>query len=154
MTDDRRSDDRAGYPPPAVTAAVLAIAAVVFAVVAVVMIVETSSRAFASYTPLQATVVDEHSEQLMVADRRGNRTETVRVVTVELPDGALTDLRSEDLEIGSTATVYLDGSGAAYETPPEPPGVLEWVLCAAAVAASVALAVLAVRSVRRVRAST
>ena len=153
MTAEPRTDDRTGYPPPAVTAAVLAIAAFVFAVVAVVMIVETSSRAFASYTPMQATVVDEHSEQLMVADRRGNRTETVRVVTVELPDGALTDLRSEDLAVGSTATVYLDGSGAAYETPPEPPGVLEWVLCVAAVGASIVLAVLAVRSVRRVRAS-
>ena len=153
MTDERRTDDRTGYPPPAVTAAVLAIIAIVLAVVAVVMIAETSGRAFASYTPLRSTVVDEHTEQQVVADRRGNRTESVRVVTVELPDGALADLRSEDLAVGSMTTVYLSDSGAVFEAPPARPGALEWTLCAATVAAAIALATLSVRSVLRLRRS-
>jgi hypothetical protein len=153
MTDERRTEDRTGYPPPALTAAVLGIMAVVLAVVAIFMVAETSTRAFASFTPLRATVVDEHSVAQVVADRRGNRTDRVRVVTVELPDGALAELRSEDLAVGATATVYLSDSGAAYETPPEPPGLLEWMLCATVAAAAVLLAVLSVRSVRRRRAS-
>lgn len=151
--DDRLTDDRTGYPPPALTAAVLGIIAVVLAVVAVVMIAETSARAFGSYTPVEAGVVGEHGEQVVVADRRGNRTETVRVVTVELPDGAEADLRSEDLAVGTTATVYVDESGAAFETPPEPPGLLQWMLCAAVVGAAVVLGVLSVRSVLRLRSS-
>ena len=105
MTDERRTEDRTGYPPPALTAVVLGIMAVVLAVVAIVMVAETSTRAFASFTPLRASVVDEHFEAQVVADRRGNRTDRVRVVTVELPDGALAELRSEDLAVGATATV-------------------------------------------------
>ena len=50
-TAERRTDDREGYPPPALTAAVLALIAVVFAVWAVVVLGENSARALATYMP-------------------------------------------------------------------------------------------------------
>jgi hypothetical protein len=151
MTAERRTDDRAGLPPPAVTATVLAIIAAVLAVVAVVAIVQTSARAFATYAPIEVTVVDEHGEQAMVADRRGSSPEMFRVVTVELPDGARADLRSDDLAVGATATVYRSESGAVFESPPAAPGFFDWFLCAAIVAAAIVLTVATVRSVMRLR---
>ena len=153
MTTERRTDERTGYPPPALTAAVLALLAVVLAVVGISALVDTSARAFATYTPLEASVVDEHDEQLIVADRRGSRTETVRVVTVELPDGGRADLRSADLGVGTTATVYASSTGAVFEAPPGPPSLLEWMAGVAAVAAGVVLGVLSMRVVLRVRRS-
>ena len=150
----RPTHDRAGYPPPALTALVLALFAVALAVCAVVMIGETSARALASYTPVEATIVDEHTEERLVADRRGSSTEPFRVVSVELPDGARADVRSDDLVVGTTAAIYRSDSGAVFETPPARPGVLEWALCAATVAAAVALAALSVRSVLRLRRSS
>ena len=99
----RATDDRAGYPPPALTALVLALFAVALAVCAVMMIGETSAGALASYTPVEATVVDEHTEERLVADRRGSSTEPFRVVSVELPDGVRADVRSDDLVVGATA---------------------------------------------------
>ena len=153
-TTERRTDDRAGYPPPALTAAVLALIAVVLAVWAVLVLSETSARAFASYTPVEATVVDEHTEERLVADRRGSSLEQIRVVSVELPDGARADLRSDDLAVGAPATVYRSDSGAVFESPPAPPGLLEWFLCAAIVAAAVVLAVVSVRGVLRLRRSS
>ncbi|MDQ2661384.1 MAG: hypothetical protein M3Y52_05875 [Actinomycetota bacterium] len=152
-TTERRNGDRAGYPPPAVTAAVLALIAVVLGVCAAIALSETSARAFASYSPVEATVVDERTEEGLVADRRGNSLEAFRVVRVELPDGALADLRSEDLAVGTTATIYRSNSGAVYETPPGPPGPLEWALCAAIVAAAIVLAVASVRTVLGLRRS-
>lgn len=153
MTTERRIDERTGYPPPALTAAVLALLAVVLAVVGVWALAETSARAFATYTPIEASVVDEHTEQLIVADRRGNRTDTVRVVSVELPDGARADLRSADLAVGTTTTVYVSSTGAVFEAPPGPPSLLEWMIGAAAVAAAVVLGVVSVRAVLRLRGS-
>lgn len=152
-TAERRTEDRAGYPPPAVTAAVLALIAVVLGVCAVIALSETSARALASYTPVEATVVDERTEERLVADRRGSSREAFRVVSVELPGGARADLRSEELVVGTTATVYRSDSGAVYETPPVPPGLLEWALCAAVVAAAVLLALAAVRFALRRRPS-
>ena len=73
-TAERRTDDRDGYPPPALTAAVLALIAVVLAVWAVVLIGETSARALASYTPVEATVVDEHTEERLFTDRTRQQT--------------------------------------------------------------------------------
>ncbi|TYL52309.1 hypothetical protein [Agromyces mariniharenae] len=154
MTTERRIEERTGYPPPALTAAVLAVLAIVLAVVGVWALAETSARAFATYTPVEASVVDEHGERLVVADRRGNRTETVRVVSVELPDGARADLRSADLGVGTTATVYLSSTGTVSESPPEPPSLLEWMIGAAAVVAAVVLGVLSVRVVLRLRRSS
>jgi hypothetical protein len=142
---ERRTGDRAGYPPPAVTAAMLALIAVVLGVCAVIAVSETSARALASYAPVEAVVVDERTEEGLVADRRGNSREAFRVVRVELPEGGRADLRSEDLVVGTTATVYRSDSGAVYETPPTPPGLLEWALCAAIVAATILLAIAAVR---------
>jgi hypothetical protein len=150
----RPTDDRAGYPPPALTALVLALFAVALAVCAVVMIGETSALALASYTPIEATVVDEHTEDRLVADRRGSSTEPFRVVTVEPPDGVRADVRSDDLIVGATARVYRSDSGAVFEAPPARPGVLEWALCAATVAAAVVLAALSVRGVLRLRRSS
>lgn len=146
-----RTDDRAGYPPPALTAAVVALTAVVLAVCAVVAISETSARAFASYEPVEVAVVAEHTEERLVADRRGSIREPVRVVSVELPDGVRADLRSDTLAVGATATVYRTDSGAVFETPPGRPGFLEWSLCAAIVAAAVGLAAVATRGVLRLR---
>ena len=51
-TAERRTEDRDGYPPPALTAAVLALITVVLAVWAVAVIGETSALALASYTPV------------------------------------------------------------------------------------------------------
>jgi hypothetical protein len=153
-TVQRPTDDRAGYPPPALTALVLALFAVALAVCAVAMIGETSARALASYTPVEATVVDEHTEERLVADRRGSSNEPFRVVSVELPDGVRADVRSDDLVVGTTATVYRSDSGAVFETPPARPGLLEWALCAATVATAVALAVLSVRCFLRLRRSS
>ena len=150
----RRTDDRAGYPPPALTAAVLALITAVLAVCAVVVIGEVSARALASYTPVEATVVDERTEERLVADRRGSSREPVRVVSVELPDGVRADVPSDDLVVGATATVYRSDSGAVFETPPGRPGFLEWALCAAIVAAAIVLAVVSVRSVLRLRTSS
>ncbi|HET8778978.1 MAG TPA: hypothetical protein VFM66_02810 [Agromyces sp.] len=152
-TAERRIDDRAGYPPPAVTAAVLAVIAVVLGVCAVVAIGETSARALESYTPVEATIVDERTEEALVADRRGSSRGAYRVVSVELPDGARADLRSEELVVGTTATVYRSDSGAVYETPPARPGLVEWGVCAAIVAAAVLLAVASVRFALRRRPS-
>ncbi|MEV1130950.1 hypothetical protein [Agromyces sp. NPDC049794] len=149
-THEPRTDERAGYPPPALTAAVVGLLAVVLAVCAVIAIMETSARARASYTPVEVTVVDEHTEERVVADRRGSIREPTRVVSVELPDGARTDLRSDDLAVGTTATVYRADSGGVFETPPARPGLFEWSLCAATVAATVGLAVASIRSIRRV----
>ena len=147
----RSTEDRAGYPPPALTALVLALFAVALAVCAVMVIGETSAGALASYTPVEATVVDEHTEERLVADRRGSSTEPFRVVTVELPDGVQADVRSDDLVVGATASVYRSDSGAVFETPPPRPGVLEWALCVVTVVAAVVLAALSVRSVLRLR---
>jgi hypothetical protein len=147
----QRADQRAGYPPPTLTVAVLALFTLVLAICAVVMITQTTARATAEFTPIEATVVDEHTEELMVADRRGSSNELVRVVTVELPDGVLADVRSGDLAVGDTATVYLGTSGGAFESRPSPPTVLEWALCAAVVAATVVLGVVTFRAARRLR---
>jgi len=153
-TADRRTDDRAGYPPPALTAAVLALIAVALGVCAVVAFAETSARAFASYTPVEAMVVDEHDEERVVADRRGSTRESFRVVSVELPDGARADLRSDDLAVGTTATVYRSDSGAVFEAPPAPPGILEWALCAAVSVTAIMLAIVSARLMLRLRRST
>ncbi|HEX6955562.1 MAG TPA: hypothetical protein VF156_11835 [Agromyces sp.] len=148
---ERRTDDRSGYPPPALTAAVLGLIAVILAAWAVAAIAETSVRAFASYTTVTATVIDERTETRLVADRRGSSPEPFRVVTVELTDGARADVPSDDLAIGASLTVHRSGAGAVFETPPARPGLLEWSLCVAIVAAAVALAAMAVRSARRMR---
>ena len=150
---ERPTHGGAGNPPPALTALVLALFAVVLAVSAVAVIVDTSARAVASYTPIEAKVVGEHSEDRLVADRRGSSSEPFRVVSVELPGGVRADVRSDDLAVGATATVYLSDSGAVFEAPPARPGALEWTLCAATVAAAIALATLSVRSVLRLRRS-
>ncbi|HEU4758166.1 MAG TPA: hypothetical protein VFS72_15950 [Agromyces sp.] len=146
---ERRTDARDGYPPPALTAAVLALIAVVLAVWAVAATAETLARASESYTPVEVTVVDEHTELRLVADRRGSSPEPYRVVTVELPDDARADVRSDDLALGATATLFRSDSGAVFETPPARPGPLEWTLCAAIVAAAIVLAWASVRTVLR-----
>lgn len=151
---ERRTDDRDGYPPPALTAAVLALIAVVLAVWAVAVLGETSTRALASYTSVEATVVGERDEERLVADRRGSSPEQYRVVVVELPDGARADLPSEDLVVGATATVYRSDSGAVFASPPARPGPVEWILSAAIVAAAIVLAVVSVRCVMRLRPSS
>ncbi|MFE6963555.1 hypothetical protein ACFVAJ_00490 [Agromyces sp. NPDC057679] len=151
MSAEPRTVDRTGYPPPALTVAVLAVIAVALAVLAALALGDTAARASASYTPLEATVVDERIEEQTFAVRTGSRTATFRVVSVELPDGARADVRSDDLAVGASATVYLSATGAVFEHPPEPPGAFEWTLCAAAVAAAVVLAGLAVRSALRLR---
>ena len=151
---ERRTDDRDGYPPPALTAAVLALIAVVLAVWAVAVLGETSTRALASYTSVEATVVGERDEERLVADRRGSSPEQYRVVVVELPDGARAELPSEDLVVGATATVYRSDSGAVFASPPARPGPVEWILSAAIVAAAIVLAVVSVRCVMRLRPSS
>ena len=148
---ERRTADRDGYPPPALTAAVLALIALVLAIWAVAAIAETSTRATERFAPVAATVVDERTEMRLVADRRGSTLEPFRVVTVELPDGTGAEVRSDDLTVGATATVYRSDAGAVFETPPAPPGPLEWTLCAALAAAATVVAVAAVRCVRRLR---
>jgi lysozyme family protein len=153
-TAERRTDDRAGYPPPALTAAVLALIAVVLAAWAVAATAETLARATGSYTPVEATVVDERTEMRLVADRRGSSPQPFRVVTVELPDGVRADVRSDDLALGTTATVYRSDSVAVFETPPARPGPLEWTLCSAMLAASVVLALLSVRCALSLRSSS
>ena len=150
-TVERRRDDRAGYPPPALTVAVLALITLALAVCTVVVIGDTVGRAFASYTPVEASVVDEHTEQRIVADRRGNNTDVVRIVTVELPEGIRADVPSDDLAVGSDATVYLSGSGAVFASPPPPPSVLEWALCALVLTATIVLGVVTVRAAGRLR---
>jgi len=152
-TVQRRTDARAGYPPPALTAVVLALFAIALAVSAVAMIGQTSAGALASYTPVEVTVVDEHTEEQLVADRRGSRPEPIRVVTVELSDGVRADVRSDDLAVGATATVSRSDAGAVFETPPPRPSWLQWALCAATVAAAVVMSVLTVRCVLRLRRS-
>lgn len=149
---ERRSYDRDGYPPPVLTAAVLGVIAVLLAVWAVAVIGEVSARAFASYTPVEATVVDERIEERLVADRRGSARAPFRVVTVELPDGGRADLRSDGLAVGATATVHRSDAGTVFEVPPARPGPLEWGLSATIVVSSVGLAVVSARSVRRPRA--
>jgi hypothetical protein len=149
---ERRTDDRGGYPPPALTAIVLGLIAVILAIWAVAVIGETAARAFATYAPVEATVVDERTEMRLVADRRGSSLEPFRVVTVELPDGVRAELRSDDLTVGAIGTVYRNGAGAVFEIPPAPPGPLEWGLSAAIVAAAVGLAIVSLRVTRRLRA--
>ena len=153
MTTPERRTERDGDPPPGLTAAVLAIIAVTLAVCAVVVIGDTSARARTSYTPFAATVVDERTEQRLVADRRGSSRHPFRVVTVELPDGARADVRSDDLMVGATATVYRSDTGAVFATPPARPGLLEWTICAATVAAAAVLTFISVRAALRLRPS-
>lgn len=152
-TAERRTDHRDGYPPPALSAAVLALIAIALAVWAAAVLGETSTRAFASYTPVEATVVGERTEERLVADRRGSSREPFRVVTVELPGGARADVRSDDLAVGATATVYRNDSGEVFETRPARPGLLEWGLCAGVVVAAVVLTFASVRSALRLRSS-
>ena len=148
---ERLTDDRDGYPPPVLTAVVLGLIALILSAWAVAAIGETSARAFASYTTIEAMVVDEHTETRLVADRRGSSPEPFRVVTVELTDGSRADVRSDHLIVGATATVYRNEVGEAFGAPPARPGLLEWSLCAAIVAAAVVLGAVAVRSVLRLR---
>lgn len=150
----RRIDDRAGYPPPALTVVVLAVIAVALAGWAVAAIGETSARALASYRSVEATVVDERTEERLVADRRGSRPAPFRVVTVEFDDGTRADLRSGELVVGDTAIVYRDETGAAFETPPARPGLLEWALCAAIAAAALLMGSLSARGALRLRPIT
>ncbi|MCD2443819.1 hypothetical protein LQ757_16180 [Agromyces sp. SYSU K20354] len=150
-TANRRTVDRAGYPPPALTAAVLALFAIALAVCAVVVVGDTTARALASYTPVEAIVVDDRTEEALVADRRGSSQVPFRVAIVELPDGVRADVRSDDLVVGAPVTVYRSDSGAVFATPPARPGALEWALGAAIVAAAVVLAIVAVCSVLRLR---
>ena len=151
MSTDRPSDGREGYPPPALTVAVLALGAIVLALLGVFAITDTSARALATYDPVEATVVDAHGEQRLVADRRGSRTEEVRVVSVQLPDGTRADLRSDELVVGTAAQVYVGDSGAVFEVPPPRPGLLEWALCAATAGAAVVLATVSIRRALRLR---
>lgn len=153
-TAERRTVGRDGYPPPAVTAAVLGLIAIVLAVWAVAALGEVSTRALASYAPVEATVVDERIEERLIADRRGSSRVPFRVVTVELPDGARADVRSDLLTVGATATVFRSDSGMVVETPPARPGLLEWSLCAAIVAAGVFLSFVSVRKVLQLRSSS
>ena len=148
-SDEGRTDDRDGYPPPALTAVVLGLIAVILAGWAVAVIGETSTRALATYAPVEATVVDEHTEMRLVADRRGSSPEPFRLVTVELPDGVRADVRSDDLAIGTTTTVYRSDAGAVFETPPARPGLLEWALCVSLVVAALVVAYTSVRAVLR-----
>jgi hypothetical protein len=147
----RRTEDRTGDPPRALTAGVLALMAAVVAVWGLAVIGETSVRAFASYTPVEATVVGERVEDRLVADRRGSTRIPARVVTVELPDGARADLRSDDLAVGAVTTVVRSDAGTVFGAPPPRPGPLEWGLAGAIVAGAIALAVVSVRSVLRLR---
>ena len=152
MSTDRPTDGRReGYPPPVLTAAVLALGAIVLALLAVFAITDTSARALTTYDPVEATVVDAHDEERLVADRRGSRTEDVRVVSVQLPDGTRADLRSEDLVVGTAVRVHVGDSGAVFEAPPPRPGLLEWSLCAATAGAAVVLATVSIRSALRLR---
>lgn len=153
-TGERRTDARDGYPPPALTAAVLALIAVVLAVWGFAATAEIFARATESYTPVEATVVDERTEMRLVADRRGSSPQPFRVVTVELRDGARADVRSDHLTVGATATVFRSDSGEVFETSPARPGPLEWTLCAAIVAAAIVLASASVRGVLRRSRST
>ncbi|GAA1056464.1 hypothetical protein GCM10017608_31970 [Agromyces luteolus] len=150
MADVRRpTDERAGYPPRRLTAAVLAIGAIALGALGVVAIVETASRAITSTSPVATTVVGEYTEERLVADRRGSRYAPFRYVIVELPDGTAADVRSDDLDVGADATVYRSDSGAVFETPPSAPGPIEWAVCASAVAGALALGVGSVRAMRR-----
>jgi hypothetical protein len=149
----RRTDVRAGDPPRALTAGVLALMAAVLAAWAVAVIGETSVRAFTSYTRVEAIVVDERTEDRLVADRRGSTRVPGRVVTVELPDGARADLRSDDLVVGAAVTVVRSDAGTVFGAPPPRPGPLEWGLSTAIVAGAVTLAAVSVRSVVRLRPS-
>ncbi|WP_430646197.1 hypothetical protein [Agromyces sp. GXS1127] len=149
MTDSpRRTDERTGLPPRRITAAVLAIGAVALAITATVAVDETVSRATTSTSPVAAVVVAEHTEERLVADRRGSRSAPFRYVTVELPDGTTADVRSDDLAVGTEAEVYRSDSGAVFETPPEAPGAIEWAVCAGAVAGAIALGAGSVRAIR------
>lgn len=150
---ERRSGDRDGYPPPALTSVVLAIITAVLAAWAVAVIAETSARAFATYTPVEATVVDERIEQRLIVDRRGSTRAPFRIVIVELPNGVRADVRSEDLSVGAAATVYRSGTGDVFEDVPAPPGLLEWALCVAITAAGLVLATVTVRGILRLRAA-
>lgn len=149
----RRTDDRDGYPPAALTAVVLALIAVALAAWAIAVVGETSARALASYATVEATVVDERIDERLVADRRGSRPAAFRVVTVELPDGIRADVRSDELSVGDLATVYRNDAGAVFATPPPRPGLLEWTLCAAVTAAAILMGFLAARSVLLLRSS-
>ncbi|BDZ53501.1 hypothetical protein [Agromyces marinus] len=143
----RRTEDRPGYPPLGLTAAVLALGAILLGSAAVVGIAEVSARASASYEAVVASIVDEGSEQQLVADRRGSRQAQYRVVSVELADGTRAEIRSDDLAVGERATVYRSTGGTIAATIPDPPGPLEWAVCAGAVLGALALAVASVRTI-------
>ncbi|MRX42674.1 hypothetical protein [Agromyces kandeliae] len=147
----RRTDPRAGYPPRWLTAVVLAIGAVALGIAAVAAIGDTAARAAASTSPVTATVVGERTEDRLVADRRGTRYVPFRFVVVELPDGTSAEVRSDELVVGADATVHRTDSGTVSETPPEPPGPLEWAVCATAVGGAVVLAAGSLRVLSRPR---
>ncbi|WP_353828882.1 hypothetical protein [Agromyces sp. SYSU T0242] len=152
MADVRgRTDDRAGYPPRRLTALVLAVGALALGAAGIGAIGETSGRAALATEPVTAIVVDERVDERLVADRRGSRLVPFRIVGVELPDGSLAEVRSDTLAVGSTATVYVGGPGTAFETPPEPPGPLEWTVGAAAIAGGVTLMTGSALALRRSR---
>ena len=50
-------------------------------------------------------MIDEHVEERTVVGRRGSTSAPFRIVSVELPDGGLAELHSDDLQVGTTGTV-------------------------------------------------
>src|SRR5699024_9753851 len=78
---------------------------------------------------VQVTVTEEYQDRVLVGTRRSRHWQDARFVRVELADGEMGSLRSDDLQVGVTAEVYRSGrSGNLYEEEPGGPGVLAWVV--------------------------
>jgi hypothetical protein len=141
--------------------------AIAFAIVAVALggagcylTAGTVTDARASYDAERVDVVDETTTRQLRGSRRSKHWEDVRAVTVEFDDGTSRVVASDDLAVGSTATVYLGEDGEVHEEEPDGPGFWWWVLdvvlflIAVPTAFVAAVTARSVHAVRRVDPST
>lgn len=91
-----------------------------------------------SYDSVQVTVTEEYRDRVLVGTRRSRHWQDARFVRAELAGGETGSLRSDDLEVGSTAEVFQSTrSGNLYEEEPGGPGALAWVIAVGVLLAGV-----------------
>lgn len=88
----------------------------------------TYRQASATYDEVTVTATGEHTEKMRQGSRRSARLVDARFVDVQLPDGSTGKVRSDDIQVGSEATVYQAESGKLTESEPDGPGILEWLI--------------------------
>ncbi|MBD5785869.1 hypothetical protein IF650_06710 [Cellulosimicrobium terreum] len=137
-------------PRSATRAAVLALlAALLLGVPGAMVLVDSVRSATTVYEQVQVTATAEGTEPVSLGRRANWQTKDVRVVTVTLPDGSETTMRTDDLAVGDSATAYRDtGSGTVLEQP-DRPALLAWAFSVGTIIAAAFFARAGVAGLRR-----